>query len=184
MKRNRCIDCNKLLSINPTAKRCKSCHTKYCHTTGLFNVKGINNPNYKDGKPKCLDCGKELKDYNKKRCWDCYVKWSQIPENNPNWIDGRSFEPYSSKFTPQLKEQIRKRDNYTCQNCGMTEEEHLIVYGEFLNIHHIDYDKENLKDNNLISVCRGCNLRANYNRDYWYAYYTFIYENIYLKKGE
>lgn len=96
---------------------------------------------------------------------------------NPNWIDGRSFEPYSIDFTEELKEQIRKRDNYECQNCSMTEEEHLIVMGRVLDVHHIDYDKQNCNDNNLITLCHSCNVRANANRDYWYAYFKYIIES-------
>jgi len=95
---------------------------------------------------------------------------------NPNWIDGRSFEPYSSEFNEQFKEQIRKRDNYQCQCCGFTNEEHLITWDESLPIHHIDYDKKNNKENNLIATCKQCNVRANYNRPYWIIYYQKIME--------
>jgi len=91
---------------------------------------------------------------------------------NPNWIDGRSFEPYTSEFNEQLKESIRKRDNHTCQNCSMTEEEHLTVVGQVLHIHHIDYNKINCQKENLITLCQSCNSRANFNRDYWKKIYT------------
>jgi len=74
---------------------------------------------------------------------------------------------YPGKFDNELKEKIRKRDNYTCQLCGMTEEEHLIVYGQILTVHHIDYDKKNCKEDNLITTCRPCNSRVNFNRKYW-----------------
>jgi len=88
-------------------------------------------------------------------------------ENNPNWQGGLSNHEYSWKFNKHLKKQIRKRDNYTCQNCNMTEEEHLDKYYEFLHIHHIDYDKNNCKKDNLITLCLRCNLRANFNRNKW-----------------
>ena len=64
-----------------------------------------------------------------------------------------------------------------CQNCGMTEEEHLIVKGRVLDIHHIDYNKQNCQKSNLITACQVCNIRANFNRDYWYAYFTYIMEH-------
>ena len=92
-------------------------------------------------------------------------------ELSPNYIDGRSFEPYPSKFNSFLKEQIRKRDNYTCHGCAMTQEEHFIIYGRDLEAHHIDYNKQNCKENNLITLCKQCNIRANYNRNYWEKYY-------------
>lgn len=90
---------------------------------------------------------------------------------NPNWIDGRSFLPYPAKFNKALKAKIRKRDNYTCQVCKMTEEEHLIVYGCNLTVHHVDYNKENCKDFNLVSTCFGCNARVNFNRGYWTSFF-------------
>jgi hypothetical protein len=58
----------------------------------------------------------------------------------------------------------------------MTEEEHLIVNGTNLIIHHIDYNKDNNTDENLLSLCNQCNVRANFNRDYWQDYYTKIYD--------
>ena len=169
----KCIACHK--EIHPNSKRCRSCHSKY------FNKlhKGIKHPSYKIGLPKCIDCKKELITYNKKtkRCWDCYCIWIKNPKNHPNYINGHSFEPYNIEFNESLKEKIRKRDNYQCQNCGMTEEEHLIVIGSVFCIHHIDYNKQNCKEDNLISLCLQCHIRANYNRDYWYSYFVYLMEN-------
>jgi len=95
---------------------------------------------------------------------------------NPNWLGGISKLPYPFKFNQELKEKIRKRDEYQCQNkeCNMTEEEHLVVYGRVLTAHHIDYIKNNCNENNLISTCIQCNFRANYNRDMWKEYYQEI----------
>jgi 5-methylcytosine-specific restriction endonuclease McrA len=143
-------------------------------------MQGKGNSNYKDGrtleKRYCIDCGKELSyaSYYKKskRCQSCGMKFRlKNPKNHPNWQDGKSFENYPQKWTEELREQIRKRDDYTCQNCGITEEEHLIVVGRMLDVHHIDYNKQNCNKDNLITLCNNCNLRANYNRDYWKNYY-------------
>jgi len=92
-------------------------------------------------------------------------------ELHPSWQGGKSFEIYPQKFNVALKERIKKRDNYKCQNCEMTQEEHLIVWGRDIEIHHIDYDKENCKEDNLITLCKQCNMRANYNREYWQLYF-------------
>ncbi len=83
-----------------------------------------------------------------------------------------------SIFNEKLKEYIRKRDNYTCQNCNMTEEEHLIVFGSVLHVHHIDYNKMNCRESNLISTCKSCNTRANHNKSYWLAFYKSKMEAI------
>ena len=95
-------------------------------------------------------------------------------KNNPNWHGGITQIGYSYKFNRELREQIRNRDNHICQNCGMTEKEHLIVRGRILDVHHVDYNKQNCKEDNLITVCCWCNTRANFNRDYWYAFYKYI----------
>ena len=94
-----------------------------------------------------------------------------IGELNGNWKGGLSKLPYAFEFTNELKESIRKRDNYECQNCGLTNEEHLITYDESLPIHHIDYNKQNCFKNNLITTCKQCNSRANFNRDCWKEFY-------------
>jgi 5-methylcytosine-specific restriction endonuclease McrA len=54
----------------------------------------------------------------------------------------------------------------------MTEEEHLIVVGKALHVHHIDYNKKNCAPWNLVSTCQWCNLRANKNRKYWQDFYA------------
>lgn len=93
-------------------------------------------------------------------------------ENSCNWIDGRSYKPYDRRmFSERKKAEIRKRDEYICLVCGMTEEEHLVVYGTVLNVHHIDYNKYNCCDENLVSTCKGCNARVNFNRGYWQEYF-------------
>jgi len=92
-------------------------------------------------------------------------------ELNPRWQGGISFEPYSSDFNDGLKEQIRDRDNHICQLCGMTEIEHVEVYGEKLSVHHIDYDKKNSNETNLISLCRNCNSKVNANRNHWQEFF-------------
>ena len=55
----------------------------------------------------------------------------------------------------------------------MTEED----YYRKLDIHHIDYNKMNYKKDNLITLCLKCNIKANFNRNYWYAYYVYLMEN-------
>ena len=123
--------------------------------------------NWKGGLPKCMDCRKELSNYYSKRCKSC----SHKKELNFNWKDGISKLPYNFSFDSKLKAKIRNRDNFKCRLCNMLEEEHLTIFGTFLTIHHIDYDKQNCNDNNLISLCFYCNSRANFNRKYWTKYF-------------
>jgi 5-methylcytosine-specific restriction endonuclease McrA len=88
------------------------------------------------------------------------VRNQSVGENNPTWKDGISFVPYPVQFNIILKERIRNRDGRICQSCGKTEEEN----GQSLDIHHVDYDKKNLSDENLISLCFSCH-RKSFNRN-------------------
>ena len=165
-----CIDCKKeLFGHNIKTLRCASCAKKGdLNPIHKIDRNGINNPMY--GKIGCW-LGKRRPDISER----------MLGNKNINYIDGTS-GLYPPEFNDYLKNNIRKRDKYICQNCGMTEEEHLIVIGKVLEIHHINYNKNNCSEDNLITVCSYCNTRANYNRDYWQEFYTnkirIIIENI------
>lgn len=77
-------------------------------------------------------------------------------------------------FNKKLKQEIRTRDNFICQCCGMTEKQHLKKFHQVLHVHHIDYNKQNCNKSNLITTCHTCNVIANGNRDYWFAFYTYL----------
>jgi hypothetical protein len=93
-------------------------------------------------------------------------------KNNPAYIHGQSKNLYSSEFK-NVRNEIRQRDNFKCQFCKILESK----CDRELCVHHIDYNKENNKKKNLISLCIPCHINTNINRDYWYAYYTYIMEN-------
>lgn len=86
-------------------------------------------------------------------------------ERNANYVHGMARFPYPADFSLMLKRQIRKRDNYACQICGMVEN------GYRLHPHHIDYDKNNNDPKNLICLCRTCHTKTNYNRSSWIEYF-------------
>jgi len=71
-----------------------------------------------------------------------------------------------------LKESIRTRDNFICQECGIHQDE----LDRNLDVHHIDYNKDNLDPNNLISLCRTCHIKTNFNREDWQEYFENIME--------
>ena len=94
-------------------------------------------------------------------------------ENHHMWSGGKSFEPYTSEFNSYMKNEIRKRDNNICQLCEKLESKEETR----LSIHHIDYDKKNCKDNNLISLCRSCHSKTNKNRNHWTEYFSGLMIN-------
>jgi len=81
------------------------------------------------------------------------------------WRGGVSFIPYCPKFNKSLKNKIRERDQHSCQLCGCKEN------GKKLDIHHVHYDKPNC-DPDLITLCRICHAKVNFNRAY--------YENLFI----
>lgn len=157
--------------------------------------KGSLNPNYKDG--RCLkeyfcQCGQKITHYavlyGKGICRKCEgkrkhelgifnIKGKNNPRfgkgfeiegaNNPNWCGGRSFEPYPVDWNKRLKIRIRERDNYTCQNPECSKPNSNFV-------HHIDYNKDNLDEKNLITTCNSCHSKTNFNRQYWQVIFTTV----------
>lgn len=94
-------------------------------------------------------------------------------EKSPTWLGGISFEPYGIEFNGELKEEIRKRDNYRCQECFRHQDELYTKKGRKykLMIHHIDYNKRNNNSENLISLCRSCHMQTNFKREDWTGYF-------------
>lgn len=88
--------------------------------------------------------------------------------DHPHWNNGSSFEPYGIEFNNELKEKVRKRDGYVCCVCGVTQEEE----GYALSVHHIDYDKKNNEESNLVSLCKSHHAYTNHNRDFWISYFS------------
>ena len=157
LKQYYCMDCNKKISYQSglyTSSLCRSCSKK---------GRSSWNKNIKMSKKQKLLRSIKMK---KRR--------SYKGKNNPNWKGGIGSLYYPFEFNNELKYKIRKRDNFKCQKCDMTEEENIVIYGRVLEIHHIDYNKENCEEDNLITTCKQCNIRANGNRDYWYAYFQHI----------
>lgn len=92
--------------------------------------------------------------------------------NHPFWLGGKSFEPYSFEFNDELKRRIRERDGFKCQMswCGVSEN------GRAHDVHHIDYDKLNCAEENLITLCHSCNSKVNSNRKTWEKIFKGIME--------
>lgn len=123
---------------------------------------GVNSALY--GSHKCMSCsqrGKILTEEHKKKI--CSNLKHEFGVKNANWRGGKSFEEYSFLFNEQLKDRIRIRDNYKCQLCKIPE----LEFNRKLSIHHIDYNKKNNEESNLISLCNSCHQKTNSKQLFW-----------------
>ena len=102
--------------------------------------------------------GKKLSEKHKRKMLE-----KKKGERSHFWLGGISFEPYGVEFNKELKEKIRRRDNYSCQvpRCKN------IQNGKKFPVHHIDYDKKNNDELNLTTLCFFCHAKTNANRQYW-----------------
>lgn len=95
-------------------------------------------------------------------------------EKHWNWQGGFSPKLYPKEFNSELKLKIRTRDNFICCLCGRTEREELDELNYVLCVNHIDYNKNNCKEENLNTLCRRCNTKINRDRDYWTNYFNIL----------
>lgn len=84
--------------------------------------------------------------------------------------DHPRFKPdYYADYGPywdKIRKHIRKRDNFCCQYCGITQNEYIQTYNRRLDVHHItplsefsNTDTAN-KDSNLITLCLSCHRKV------------------------
>lgn len=87
-------------------------------------------------------------------------------ENHPNWKGGVSFEAYDFSFDQKMKNYIKTRDMFECQICSKKDVK--------FHIHHIDYDKKNSNERNLITLCNSCHSKTNWRRECWKEFFKPI----------
>jgi hypothetical protein len=93
-------------------------------------------------------------------------KISRPGSANPNWKGGIACEPYCQVWGDQeYKESIKERDSYRCLNPLCNHE------CKYLCLHHIDYNKKNCTPLNLITLCKSCNSKANFDRPWYTSWY-------------
>jgi hypothetical protein len=80
------------------------------------------------------------------------------------WKGGKSYETYGINFTRLIKEYIRDKFNRRCYICEISESNNK----RKLDIHHINYNKNDAREYNLVSLCRNCHPITNGNRWYWF----------------
>lgn len=121
---------------------------------------GENNPNF----------GKDLSGVNGpffgRRHSEESIRKMSIAKSGENcnwWQGGITGQFYGVGDDEELRDKIRARDNYICQECG-------VVWNgveKKFHPHHIDYDKNNHVPWNRITLCPSCHPKTNTNREYW-----------------
>lgn len=103
----------------------------------------------------------------------------RIGDKHPNWLGGKSFEPYCPKFNKEFKERVRAYFDYTCPEC-LTRQN-----GTALHVHHVNFNKMSCCDDTLplfIPLCTPCHTKTNFNREYWEQYFTEMIDGYYQGK--
>ena len=93
-----------------------------------------------------------------------------VGEKNGSWKGGISFEPYcrtwkDKEFRNFIYERDENKDCWNPQCSGNSDK---------VCLHHIDYNKKNCVPENIIKLCNSCNVQANFNREWWEAFYKEI----------
>ena len=115
----------------------------------------------------CDHCGKEFQipewrvsDYPRHfcstKCKNAAHSKHIATDNNPRWMGGAT--TYRGADWPVAREAALQRDSYTCQHCGMTQDQSFSAYGNGLQVHHktryLDTFDNSLE--NLITLCVKC----------------------------
>jgi len=159
--KKQCVVCEKEYTVKQSEKESKVCSQKCNGQLLILKAKEIRN---------CLVCDEEfvatksrVQRYCSRECSSLAHSTRMIGTSNPNYVDGNGSSRHPVEFNKRLKRKIRERDGYFCQLCGTREED----YGKNLDVHHIDYDKTNNSEDNLIALCNSCHSTTNGNRDFW-----------------
>ena len=150
--------------------------------------KGARNSSWNGGKSArtCIICGQQRLCRNsylahrtrKDLCGKCFDKTKWKGENNPTYNGGTAWGSYAAGWSPELKDYIRTRDEFRYRLC----EVHRSIVGlRRLDVHHIDYQKTNHDEFNLITLCRTCHAKTNFNREAWPPLLRPIIERIYAQ---
>ena len=152
----------------------KNSHQKLDYICSSRHKHNISWSNWQKGQ-RCPECRR--KEFSIKYSGKNNHMYGKCGPLSPSWKGGISCEPYCDVWLDkEYKESIKERDDYQCLNpdcwgnCN-----HLP-----LTIHHIDYNKKNCEPQNLITLCRSCNSRANKDRKWHTVWYQTILNKRYI----
>lgn len=161
-----CLCCNKEFYILPCFIGVKKFCSKECYYVYTKDRNGSS-------ERICFNCNKKVKVFNSRKnkkffcSKKCHYEYIQVPENCSNYIKDRTkvkSGDRSFRFSKRMsmwKKVIYKRDNYTCQLCGVRSSKGKAVV---LNCHHIKrfVDKPEIRfdTSNGITLCEQCHKKT------------------------
>lgn len=111
----------------------------------------------------CLYCDKIIKNrqniFCNNKCFQDFTKDEYIKK----WKENENDEKYQTyQISSTIKKYLLEKNNYKCQKCGWGEKN--VFTGRLpLEIHHVDGDHKNNKEDNLEVLCPNCHsLTENY----------------------
>lgn len=179
IKKSKCLNCRKefYTAKNEEKRNRRFCSRKCCNT-GIYNP-FYNKKHTTEAKCRIGDASIRIHTGRKRP-----VRTKQHIENlrmsvirngslrgprNPAY-KGIIDAVYDRNFTNNLKEHMHLQNMWRCQICGNKSE----------CIHHIDYNKKNSEEDNLISLCWKCHSKTNFNREKWIMFFKEHYSRHFL----
>ena len=115
-----CKWCGNIFYVKPSTIRVRCCSQSCGRNFSVKDELGENSPNWKGGKPKCVDCNKQLTNQYSKKCSDCFHEYNR-GENHPSWQGGKTPENLRIRGLLEYKlwrNSVFERDGYSCVWCG------------------------------------------------------------------
>jgi len=177
-----CFYCGEFFT-RPQSQRTDS-DKDFCSTTcwGNWleeNQTSQNHPRWNGGKMEvdCTWCGesvrrkpsaveKQERVFCSLECQGCWRSENRTGEDAFNWRGGH-VENYGPTWLDQRQKAL-ERDDYVCQDCGMTNKEHNEQWDHGLEVHHktpirtFEDTREANELTNLITVCKSCHVEREY----------------------
>lgn len=164
----KCTNCNEMFIRNKSRVRGTKVGnfcSRNCWDEYNSNMKGKESHRWNSKEVDCEYCGEkferqlnQLKTRGKRFCSHiCYSHWmseNQKGENSYSWRGG--VKTYRGDNWEEVSNYIRKRDGFTCKECGKK------TNGVQLDVHHkipfrfFDNPEKANHEDNLVTLCRSC----------------------------
>lgn len=102
---------------------------------------------------KYKDKYKAYRDNNKEKIKELTINWKK---RNKTKVDIINRKYFNKKGFGGIRDMILERDNWACVMCGMTNEQHILLFGRIITVDHIDGNRNNNIKENLQTLCLRC----------------------------